>query len=134
MAPERHESGGQQQPRAAEVTAEPDGTVVVRFRLGVRLNAVLTEELVRAQIAAAGGQKRPTLADVRDLVSTDRASRELAAGPELTAVVSRMAIVVGNPLTRMLSNFFSRVTGPSYPVRVFEDEARARAWLKERRS
>ena len=133
MAPERHESGGQQ-PRAADVSSEPDGTVVLRFHRGVRLDASLTLEVVRAHVAAARGRKRPTLADLRGLVSSDRASRELGAGAEITAVTSRMAILVGNPVTRMLGNFFLRVTGPTYPVRIFRDEGQARAWLKEQRS
>jgi len=130
MAPESRESGGQQ-PRAADVSTEPDGTVVLRFQRGVRLNATLAQEVVRAQVAAARGEKRLTLVDLGGLVSSDRASRELGAGPEVTAVVARMAILVGNPVTRTLGNFFLRVTSPSYPVRIFGDEARARAWLKE---
>jgi len=130
MAPERHESGGQQ-PQAADVSAEPDGTVVVRFRHGMRLNATLTHEVVRAQVAAAKGQKRPTLVDLRGLVSADRVSRELGAGPDIAAATSRMALLVGNPVTRMLGNFFLHVTGPSFPVRIFGDEGQARAWLKE---
>ncbi len=117
-------------PASAEVHAEQDGTVVIRFHQGTRLSAPLTEEVVRAHIRLARGQKRPVLADVRGLVSADRASRELAASASIVAVSSRMAIVVGNPVTRMLGNFFLRVTTPAYPTRIFDDEERARAWLK----
>jgi len=115
----------------AEVFAEPDGTVVLRFVPGARLTAERTAEVVHAHVAAAAGQKRPTLADVRGLSATDRGSRELAAGPEIVAVVLRMALLVGNPVSRVLGNFFLRVTGPAYPTRIFSDEAAARRWLRE---
>jgi hypothetical protein len=115
------------------VYAESDGTVVLRFRDTVRLSRELTAEVTRAHIAAASGQKRPVLADVRGLVSADRASRELAAGADVEAVTLCMAILVGNPVTRVLGNFFLRVTTPRYPTRIFSDERLARAWLKEHR-
>lgn len=118
-------------PRSAEVFLEPDGTLVLRFHHGSRLDATLTREVTRAHVELAQGQPRHVLADVRGLVSVDRASRQLAASPDVTAATSRMAIVVGNPVTRTLGNFFIRVTTPRYPTRLFADERLARQWLRE---
>jgi hypothetical protein len=42
-----------------------------------------------------------------------------------------MAVLVGDPLSRMLGNFFLRVSRPAYPTRIFTDEAAARRWLAE---
>jgi hypothetical protein len=130
MAPERQD-GFEGQPQSADVYAEPDGTVVLRFRVGARLTRELTAEVTRAHIAAANGQKRPILADLRGLASADRASRELAAGADVEAATLRLALLVDNPVTRVLGNFFLRVTTPGYPTQIFSDERQARAWLKE---
>ena len=119
------------QPSTAETVAEPDGTIVIRFRAGTRLDVRLTGEVADAHIRLAQGEKRPVLADVRGLVSADRASRELAAGPAVVAVTARLAMLVDKPVTRLLGNFFLRVTTPAYPMRIFGDEASARTWLKE---
>jgi hypothetical protein len=130
-------SGGEQRKleaihtSVADVFAEPDGTVVLRFLQGSHVTAQATLAVVHAQIAAAQGGKRPTLADVRGIAINDRAARELAAGPEIVAVTSRMAVLVGNPVSRILGNFFLRVTRPAYPARLFTDEASARRWLSE---
>jgi len=118
-------------PRSADAFAEPDGTIVLRFHPGSRLDIGLTVEVVRAHVELSQGQKRPVLADVRGLVSVDRASRELAASADAVAATMRMAIIVGNPVTRTLGNFFIRVTSPSYPTRLFADERLARDWLRE---
>lgn len=114
----------------ATVQAEADGTVVLVFAEGCRLDAANTAPVVQAHIAAAAEQKRPTLADVRGMRSATREARELAAGPGVAAITSRMAVIVGNPLTRTLGNFFMVVTSPKYPTRLFTDEAPARAWLR----
>jgi hypothetical protein len=118
-------------PRSADVFLEADGTLVIRFHDGSRLDGTLTSEVMRAHVEVSQGRARPVLADVRGLVSVDRASRQLAASPEVTAATARMAIIVGNPVTRTLGNFFIRVTTPSYPTRLFADERLAREWLRE---
>jgi hypothetical protein len=132
MVPEGRDSLGGQ-PQSADVYAEADGTVVLRFRNAVRLTRDLTIDVARAHVAAANGEKRPVLADLRGLLSADRASRELAVAPDVTGATLRMAILVGNPVTRVLGGFFLRVTTPSYPTRIFSDEQEARAWLREHR-
>jgi hypothetical protein len=133
MVPEGQQGSGGQ-PQSADVYAEADGTVVLRFHGGVRLTRDLTAEVTRAHVAAAKGEKRPILADLRGVLSADRESRELAVGPDVAAATLRMAILVGNPVTRVLGGFFLRVTSPSYPTRIFSDEEQARAWLKEQRA
>src|SRR4051812_44405589 len=77
----------------AETVVEPDGTIVIRFRAGARLDAARTAEIVDAHIRLAQGEKRPVLADCRGLFSADRASRELAAGPSVVTVTARLAIL-----------------------------------------
>jgi hypothetical protein len=118
-------------PTCADVHVEPDGTIVMRYHAGVALEGALAAQVAAAHIRLAEGQKRPALVDMRGLVSVDRASRQVGASPGVVAVTARMAILVGNPVTRMLGNFFLKVTTPEYPTRLFADEAQARAWLKE---
>jgi hypothetical protein len=115
----------------ATVVAESDGTVVLVFDPGTRLDADNTADVVRAHIAAAAGKKRLTIADVRGLRSATREARELAGGANVVAITLRMALIVKSPVSRVLGNFFMTVTNPKYPTRVFTDEAAARSWLRE---
>lgn len=113
----------------ADVYAEPSGIVVLRFRPNSRATLDDVRELVRAHVTAAGGIKRCAIADLRGLRFSDLEGRRLAAGPEVAAVTSRMALLVSNPVSRVLGNFFLRVSRPLYPTRIFTDEASARRWL-----
>ena len=115
---------------AADVFAEADGTVIFRFHERSRLDAVNTAELIRAHVAAAAGAKRPVLVDLRGLAWADREARAMGAGKEPTSATSCMALLVGNPVTRFLGNFFLSVTRPVFPTRIFTNEDEARAWLR----
>lgn len=118
----------------ADVYAEADGTVVVRFLPGSRSTLEVAREVVRAHVTAARGRKRPALVDMTGMRSADMEGRRLAAGPEIAAVTSCMALLVSDPLSRILGNFFLRVSRPLYPTRMFTDEASARRWLSEESS
>jgi len=115
----------------ADVYAEPDGTVMMRYHTGVALNHAGAVLVAAAHVRAAAGQPRPILVDMRGVVSVARDARGVAAGADVVAATSRMALLVGNPVTRVIGNFFSRVTTPGYPTRLFTSEAEARVWLKE---
>ena len=119
---------------AADVWVEADGTLVLRFHDQARAVGEPGAAVVRAHIAAARGRKLRALVDARGVAATDRGTRQLAAGPAIAAVTRRMAVLVGDPLSRTLGNFFLRVARPAYPTRIFTDEAAARRWLAEERA
>lgn len=118
----------------ADVYLEASGILVLRFRPNSLASVEAVREVVRAHVATARGQKRRALADVSGLKFAELEARALAAGPEIAAVTSRMALVGGNPVSRILGNFFLRVSRPLYPTRIFTDEASARRWLAEESS
>jgi hypothetical protein len=118
----------------ADVCVEADGTLVLRFHPKARAVGEAGAEVVRAHIAVAAGRKLRTLVDARGVAATDRATRQLAAGPALEAVTSRMAVLVGGPLSRTIGNFFLRVARPAYPTRLFTEEEPARLWLAEEKA
>jgi hypothetical protein len=131
---ERQEGKGAEEPirtAVADVWVEANGTLVLRFHAQARVVGGPGAEVVRAHVAAAKGRKLRTLADVRGIVSNDRQTRQLAAGPDVAAVTLRMAVLVGDPLSRTFGNFWLRVSRPAYPTRIFTDEAAARRWLAE---
>jgi len=122
------------QTAVADVWLEASGTLVLRFHDKAHAVGEQGAAVVRAHVAVAAGRKLRALVDARGIAATDRGTRQLAAGPALEAVTLRMAVLVGDPLSRTLGNFFLRVTRPAYPTRMFTDEAAARDWLSEESS
>jgi hypothetical protein len=92
---------------------------------------VLIEDASAALEAMAqltGGRPSPLLVDMRGTGPLDRATRSefIRRGDLQTAV----ALIAGTPLTRMMANFIMSVTKPGFPIRLFDDEAPALAWLQ----
>ncbi len=83
---------------------------------------------INGMIEVTGDRPAPLLVDVRNAGPQDRKGRlEFIRRHE---VVSAVAILVANPLSRMMGNFFMNVNKPKAPTRLFDDEAAAVEWLK----
>ena len=59
--------------------------------------------------------------------TSKEARARIAGASELRGV----AMVLSSTVGTMLTNFFLRVNRPGFPMRVFHDEAEAKAWLLE---
>ncbi len=107
----------------------PDG--IVHMVLASRTVMTLEDAIaaVEAVTRLTGGRRSPLVVDVHDAGQMDRAGRvEVARRDD---VVSAVAVIVGTPLSRMMGNLFIHVSRPRMPLRLFEDEASALAWLQE---
>lgn len=76
------------------------------------------------------GAVRPVIVDFRTIRSIDRDAREYYAGPEVTSRTTAVALLVGNPLTRAIGNFFFGLNKTGHTLRLFADEPSAVAWCR----
>ena len=106
----------------------PDGIVQVVW---VSRVTVLLEDatvMLEAMAELTGGRRSPLLVDMRDTGPQDRPTR--AEWTSRSDLQSAVALIVGTPLSRMLGNLVLMVDKPQFPVRLFDNEASAVAWLK----
>lgn len=120
------------------------GTGVIthpKFRMWLRLDGivqlaqipqttVLIEDARAAMEAMAqltGGRPSPLLVDMHDVGPQDRRTR--AEWTSRSDLQSAVALIVGSPLSRVLGNLLLTVSKPQFPVRLFDNEAAAVAWL-----
>lgn len=109
----------------------PDGIVEIRWAPAVPSGLEDARAVIAAMSEITGGVAAPLLVHTTDAGPQDRAARvEFIHRQE---VVSAVALVVGNPLSRMMATFFINVSRPDIPIRLFEDEAVAAEWLKDYR-
>lgn len=79
-----------------------------------------------------GGIPRPMLCDFANLKSQTKECRDyFSKGPEHLRVYSAVALLVNSPLSRVIANFFVGLNRPPKPTRLFDDRAKAVAWLLE---
>ena len=105
----------------------PDGIVQVVW---LPRTTVLLEDATATLDAMAEltcGRRSPLVVDMRDTGPQDRRTR--AEWTSRTGLQSAVALIVGTPLSRMLGNLLLMITKPQFPVRLFDNEAAAIAWL-----
>lgn len=107
---------------------DPDGVVRLVWSPPVPSGYDDAVAAIEAMIDLTGDRPAPLMVDVRQAGPQDRAGRlEFIRRHE---VVTAVGIVVGNPLSRMMGNFFINVNKPKAPTRLFDDEGTAVAWLR----
>jgi hypothetical protein len=107
----------------------PDGIVHLAWVPKATMTLEDALAAIEAMAKLAGGRPSPLLVDVHDSGAIDRAARnEFVRQADM---VSAVALVVDTPLSRMMANFYLRVSNPTATTRLFDDEASALAWLRE---
>lgn len=118
--------------RTAAVAKE-DGLLVVRIRPGVRQTLEDARANVDACVEISGSERPGMLLDITHALSLDPPVRHFYTGAVVLDVCSALALVVEiSPLGRIMGNVYLRVANPGIPTRVFDNEAKARAWLRAR--
>ncbi len=106
----------------------PDGIVQVVWVPGTTARLEDAMAAMAAIARLSGGRPVSALVDMRDHGSWDRPTR--AAWARLADQMKAVALIVGTPLSRTMGNLFIRMNRPVTPMRLFDDEASALAWLR----
>lgn len=106
----------------------PDGIVAMVFAPRVATDLAAARAAIEAMIQLTGGRQSPLLVDMHDAGPQDRSAR--SEGVRRGDVVSAVALIIDTPLSRILGTFFLTVNRPPFPVRMFDDEESAVAWLR----
>ncbi len=106
------------------------GIVWVAIDAGERQTLADAKSNLAAAISAAGTSKRPLLVDIRLARMLDPESRHYYAGTDLNENFIALAILLEtSPLGVMMGNIYSRIARHKVPMRLFQDEEQAKAWL-----
>jgi hypothetical protein len=76
------------------------------------------------------GQKICLLMDVTNSPQANKEVRDYAA-TEFPKFVKALALMSDSPLGKMLANLFFKIKTQPYPTRVFNDEEKAKEWLRQ---
>lgn len=86
---------------------------------------------VAASRRAAQGRRWPMLVDMSGIKQLDREARREYSKTDNAETITACAVVVGNPLNRMIGNFFLGFHHPAVPTRLFDTRQAAAAWLRK---
>ncbi|MDZ7679470.1 MAG: STAS/SEC14 domain-containing protein [Acidimicrobiales bacterium] len=105
-----------------------DGLVRFGWTEGATISPADAQAVLDAFATLTENVATPVLVDLRNVAAVDREARRMFAS---TTAMNRQALLVGSPLSRTLGNFFVKLSRPAMPVKLFDDEAAAVAWLHD---
>jgi hypothetical protein len=119
--------------RTAAVAMD-EGLLVVRIRPGIRQTLEDARANIDACVEISGADRPGLLLDITQALSLDPEVRHFYTGSVVTEVCSALALLVEiSPLGRIMGNVYLRVARHDIPTQVFDDEPKARVWLRARR-
>ena len=93
------------------------------------LKSAIKETKIHQQLCS--GSKLPLFADIREMISADIQSRDYGNSEVTINTYQAVAILVGNPITRIIGSFFLKIQKPPYPVKMFTKKVNAIRWLQQ---
>jgi len=109
---------------------DDDGIVHFVCSPGAEVDEAAAKAQEEAVLLAADGGDYPLIVELDGIKSIDGRARRYHAH-ETGRSFSAVALVVGSPLSKVVGNFFLGLNRQVFPpLRLFDDMASAKAWLK----
>ena len=77
------------------------------------------------------GREIPAIADISIVKQVDKEARQFLSSPEAGENISALAVIIDNPVTRIVGNFFIKFNQPAYPLRFFPNVEEAMMWIRK---
>jgi len=116
-------------PHRAQVSLDTRGILRIVHPSGSRIAGDDFGELVALHEKLAGSKPVPVLVDARGVRFMTRLARQTGASEQVGRLTSRMALLIGGPVSTMIGNFFLRVSKPAFEARLFTEMEAAERWL-----
>lgn len=114
----------------AMIWLSEEGIVRAQIHPGEQQTLADAKANLGACIGAGGAVKRPLLIDIRNARMLDPEARHYYAGKALEEHFTKLGILLqASPLGVMMGNIYSRIARHKVPMKLFQDEAQAKAWL-----
>jgi hypothetical protein len=88
----------------------------------------VAKKIIKLRIDACNHVAHPLLVDIRGVKSFSKEARDYIA-KDGTALLSATAILINSPLTKVLANFYLKLSNPEVPTRLFTNFDEAYNWL-----
>ena len=107
-----------------------DGILVATYKAGLKMTIDDAKHIVNERLNLLEGKKLPVLIIDSGVVSMDKSARDFLSSDEGIGGLSAAAIIENSLFSKMLINFFLRLTNPKIQVKAFNDKNEALKWLK----
>lgn len=108
-----------------------EGILYGRYKvMQIDLETAMFATSFRHQITA--GRKFPSIADLSMVKRVTKDARSFFSSDQAGEDLLALALVVNNPVTRTMVNFFLKFHQPPYPFRLFSNLEEAAIWINKK--
>lgn len=115
-----------------EVWMDEDGILYQDYPPGTEIT--LEDSLGELEIYRSNycmDARRPIIVDISNVKTVSKGSRDIYSSTETAEILSAAALIVSNPVSRIMGNFYMGINKAIMPVRMFSAISDAKKWLKE---
>jgi hypothetical protein len=110
-----------------EVWLDKDGILHQEYEKGAELKLEDSlDELKIYQTRFCQDGKRPIVVYLTRIKTVSKGSRDIYSSEEMGNIISAAALIVSNPVSRIVGNFYAGINKTSMPARMFTRTADAR--------
>ena len=108
-----------------------DGNVYVKCKLNSFITLETQKKLYVNIKNAAGNTPCGLIVSLVGITNMTKESRDYSGSEEHVGFISATALLISNPLTQILGNFFMGLNKPVFPTKLFRDLDAAKLWLQD---
>ena len=106
------------------------GLIYAKFK-SEQIDRDLAQKIVDLRLSFVDEQMLPALIDGSIVKHLTKEAREVLSSEKANQNIAALAVIVRNPVTRAIANFFLKFQQPRYPFKLFTDAEKAKQWLKK---
>ncbi len=115
-----------------EVWMDEEGILYQDYSPGTELQLEDSlEELKIYRTTFCEEEKMPIIVDLSNIKTVSKESRDIYSSEEMGDTISAAALIVSNPVNRIMGNFYMGINKTKMPVRMFSGTRDAKHWLKD---
>ncbi len=107
-----------------------DGVLFATYKAGLQLTLDDVQNIVKERLVLLDGQSLPVLIIDAGVVSMDKSARDYLSSEDGISGLKSAAIIENSLFSKMLINFFLKLTNPKLQVKAFVSHEEALKWLK----
>lgn len=109
------------------------GMIYAKFKQE-QVNREVARKIIDLRLSFVDGQTLPALIDGSTVKHLTKEAREVLSSERASQYIIALAVIVRNPVTRAIANFFLKFQQPPYPFKLFTDPEKAKQWLRKYQS
>ena len=107
-----------------------DGILYATYKAGLKLTLNDVQNIVKERLVLLEGKSLPVLIIDAGVVSMDKSARDFLSSEDGISGLKAAAIIENSLFSKMLINFFLKLTNPKLQVKAFGSLEEALNWLK----